>query len=101
MALLNELFGVNNVRNKNGDIVDLIEQCTGKSIGIFFSANWCGACQYFTPVLAKFYRKYAKTKNIEILFVSSDENEQSFDKYYAEMPWLALDYNDRDRKVRL
>ena len=35
-------------------------------------------------------------KNVEVLFVSSDEDQSSFDKYYSEMPWLALDFSQRD-----
>jgi len=32
--------------------------------------------------------------NFEVLFVSSDEDQSSFDKYYSEMPWL--DFSQRD-----
>jgi len=40
-------------------------------------------------------------KNFEVLFVSSDEDQSSFDKYYSEMPWLALDFTQRDFKKEL
>jgi len=34
--------------------------------------------------------------NNEVLFVSLCENQSSFDNYYSEMPWLALDFSQRD-----
>ena len=40
-------------------------------------------------------------KNIEVLFVSSDDDQISFDKYHSEMPWLALDFTQRDFKKEL
>jgi len=33
--------------------------------------------------------------------VSSDKKEDEFKGYYEEMPWLALPFSDRDRKVSL
>ncbi len=59
-------------------------------------------CRAFTPQLATWYEKFKKTANgdkLEIIFVSSDRNLQAFDEYYAEMPWLALPYDNRDAKV--
>merc|ERR1712159_475708 len=37
-------------------------------------------------------------KKFEIVFVSSDRDEGAFKEYFAEMPWLALPYADRDAK---
>jgi len=31
--------------------------------------------------------------------VSSDQDQASFDEYYAEMPWLCLDFSARDQKA--
>ena len=36
--------------------------------------------------------------SFEIVFVSSDRDEASFKEYYAEMPWLALPFEDRAQK---
>merc|ERR1712072_375100 len=35
---------------------------------------------------------------MEIIFVSSDRDEGSFDDYFKEMPWLALPYCKREAK---
>jgi len=42
-----------------------------------------------------------KAKGLEVLFVSSDKDQESFDGYFKEMPWLALDFSDRKRKEQL
>lgn len=30
---------------------------------------------------------------LEIIFISSDSDQTAFTKYYSEMPWVALPYN--------
>jgi len=74
-------------------------QCWCTPAGLYFSAHWCPPCRAFTPELAKFYKKM--TDKLEIVFVSSDEDEAQWAEYFAEMPWLALPFVDRDRKVSL
>jgi hypothetical protein len=39
--------------------------------------------------------------NVEVVFVSSDRDEGSFDAYRREMPWVALPFSDRARKKAL
>ena len=48
-----------------------------------------------------FYNKYSKEKKFEIIFVSSDEDKESFDEYYKDMPWLKLDHQAQDKKDEL
>ena len=76
----------------------------GKVVGLYFSAHWCPPCRGFTPKLAEWYTKLtsgALKDKLEIVFVSSDRDGESFDKHFAEMPWLALPYSERDLKVVL
>lgn len=68
-------------------------------MNILSSAYWCPPCKGFTPILTKFYNNYHEAKNFEIIFVSSDRNENEFNEYYSKMPWLALEYCDRDKNV--
>ena len=58
----------------------------------------CPPCRGFTPVLAEFYKAHAESKNFELIFISSDRDEESFNEYYNEMPWLKLDFKDRTTK---
>ena len=87
---------------KDGTDIGIEAICgEGKTVGIYFSAHWCPPCRSFTPKLAEFYKNLHAEKNFEIVFVSSDKKEDEFRGYYEEMPWLALPFCDRDRKVSL
>ena len=68
-------------------------EITAPVICYYFSAHWCPPCRGFTPVLAELYNKWnANEKQIEIIFVSSDSDEESFNEYYGTMPWLAVPF---------
>jgi nucleoredoxin len=98
MAFINELIG-GQVIDKVGNLVDLKADCAGKTIGLYFSANWCPPCRKFTPELSMFYKNYNKSKNFEIIFVSADRTQKSFADYYNSMPWLALEYKYNKKMV--
>jgi nucleoredoxin len=68
-------------------------QLAGKAIGFYFSAHWCPPCRGFTPILAETYTN-ANNSNFEIVFVTSDQDEESFKQYLNEMPWLAIQFGD-------
>src|SRR5581483_8524537 len=67
-----------------------------KVFGFYFSASYCGPCKSFTPEFAKVSQAW---KNFEIIFVSLDEDESSFIKYYKTMPpsWNAIRWKYRDQ----
>ncbi|PNH03850.1 putative nucleoredoxin 1 [Tetrabaena socialis] len=77
----------------------------GKVIGLYFSALWSEPCSMFTPELASRYREfkqdYRRAANWEVIFISADDDEQSFEAYYNEMPWTALPYRDRAAQLEL
>jgi len=59
---------------------------------------------HFTPDLISFYTKFKSSQRgdmFEVVFVSSDEDEENFTSYLSEMPWLALPFSDKDRKGKL
>jgi len=96
-----EMFG-STLKGKNKGDVATAEALAGKIVLIYFSAHWCPPCRGFTPKLAEAYSKYvAAGKNIEIVFVSSDKDASGFDEYFGEMPWLALPFEERERKEAL
>merc|ERR1711943_138695 len=94
------LFG-SNLLSASGE-VSTTEALSGKkAVALYFSAHWCPPCRGFTPKLAEWYTKNLSSKGLEVIFVSSDRDEASFKEYFAEQPWLALDYAERSTKEKL
>lgn len=87
------------VRN-NGDQVK-ISNLTGKTVGLYFSGSWCGPCRRFTPKLMEVYEELLPRGDFELIFISSDRNDESFNGYFAEMPWLAVPFSDLETRKRL
>ena len=66
-------------------------------IGIYFSAHWCPPCKSFTPILEKFYNEVnASGKVFEIVFATSDSDEEYFNEYFATMPWIAIPFGSKE-----
>jgi thiol-disulfide isomerase/thioredoxin len=71
-----------------------------KIIGLYFSANWCPPCHQFLPTLRKTYAALRQQgRDIEIVFVSWDNNEAEFRELTAKMPWLRMPYGDARSQV--
>ena len=63
-------------------------------ICLYFSAHWCGPCRKFTPSLSEFYKEInSETKQIEIIFCSSDQDQNQFNEYFKTMPWIAIPFD--------
>ncbi|GAB1604581.1 nucleoredoxin-like [Argonauta hians] len=85
----------NNSDDETFGYVDALTQLQGKITGLYFSAHWCPPCKHFTPVLSAMYDKLkSEGQNFEVVFVSSDRSNVSFEQYFRTMPWLAIPYND-------
>mmetsp|Transcript_41400 Transcript_41400/g.74989 ORF Transcript_41400/g.74989 Transcript_41400/m.74989 type:complete len:424 (-) Transcript_41400:124-1395(-) len=101
MSAFTELLGTE-LLGASASKVSTQEALAGKSaVALYFSAHWCPPCRGFTPQLAEWYKKDLKAKGLEVVFVSSDRDEGAFKEYFAEMPWLALPYAERDLKATL
>jgi nucleoredoxin len=48
-------------------------------------------------MLVNWYRSL-RTKNVEVVFLSVDRDENGFRDYYKDMPWLAVPYDDDARE---
>lgn len=94
-------FGLTTLVTKDG-VKSAQEVLAGKrAIGIYFSAHWCPPCKQFTPILSAFYSGACPQNDMEIIFVSSDRDQRSFDNYYESMPFVALPYDQRAKKQEL
>ncbi|VAH52063.1 unnamed protein product [Triticum turgidum subsp. durum] len=88
------------VIGKDGAKVPVAE-LVGKTVLLYFSAKWCGPCRAFLPTLVDVYNKVKeKNSDFEIVFISSDRDQSSFDDFFSGMPWLAVPLED-DRKAYL
>lgn len=98
---LEELFGSTNLLSPNGPVP--VSSLSGRAhLFLFFSAAWCPACRRFTEHWVRLYNTLkSQGRDFEVVFVSNDHDVDHFKEYYAQMPWLALPFQDRDRKQRL
>jgi thiol-disulfide isomerase/thioredoxin len=71
--------------------VSLSKRLQGKKFAVlYFSANWCGPCKRFTPLLSDWYSQVKD--NVEVVFASCCDDADAFDTYAKKHPWLALPY---------
>ncbi|KAF0922479.1 hypothetical protein E2562_037263 [Oryza meyeriana var. granulata] len=78
-----------------------VSELVGKTVLLYFSAKWCPPCRAFLPKLVNEYNKIKEKHNdFEIIFISSDRDQSSYDEFFSGMPWLALPLGD-ERKQHL
>ncbi len=67
-------------------------------VALYFSAHWCPPCRSFTPQLALYYgAMWGKRPGaLEVVFVSRDRDQNSFEEYSDKMPWLSMPFTDDD-----
>ncbi len=53
--------------------------------------------------MAEFYDQLKEENGqaLEIIFISSDNDDDSFKEYYGSMPWIAVPYSKRDIAQKL
>mmetsp|Transcript_30942 Transcript_30942/g.45315 ORF Transcript_30942/g.45315 Transcript_30942/m.45315 type:complete len:220 (-) Transcript_30942:113-772(-) len=90
-----ERFGASLINKKDGKEkpTDMILK-NKDLILVYFSASWCPPCKMFTPVLTSFYKECCVPNNVEIIYLSSDRDVESFNEYYGKMPWTAIPIRD-------
>lgn len=88
--------------NNQGVTVDstFFEEC--RVTCIYFCASWCPPCKVFTPILKEFYEDInCEKKQLEIVWVSTDKDEDSYKSYLGQMPWIAIPFGDKRIKTIL
>jgi nucleoredoxin len=71
-----------------------------KYTAIYYSAHWCPPCRAFTPKLVEWYNEFKpKHKDFELVFASSDKDENAMLEYMTEMkmPWPAIRFSDKKK----
>ncbi|CAK0877766.1 unnamed protein product [Prorocentrum cordatum] len=86
---------------RGGQEIDTASVCSG-TVALYFSAHWCPPCRSFTPLFSKVYKRSKEQgKSFEVVFISSDHDESSFQEYYGTMPWLALPFHNSAQRQSL
>ena len=61
----------------------------------YFSMHNCPPCREFTPILVELLHDYNQSgKLVEVIFFSGDQDQEKFNEYFSEMPWIALPFKD-------
>lgn len=91
----------NNQTNKIGEI-GAKAALKGKNVGLYFADSRSPKCEEFLPALVQMYAKVRQSDpSFQVIFVSSDETKEAFDRHYDKMPWLAIFFDDREAEARL
>jgi nucleoredoxin len=97
MSMLQVFPGVTSFKSNSssGLVAAEVAFASADVVGLYFSGAWCVPCRRFTQVLTGTYNDVkARGKNMEVVFISEDEDEERMELYYGDMPWLALQWSD-------
>ncbi|GAB4854087.1 hypothetical protein Ancab_022669 [Ancistrocladus abbreviatus] len=91
--------GRNYAISKDGRKV-LVSELTGKTVGLYFGAYWCPPSHIFTSQLIEAYNELVFTQKepFELIFISTDRDQDEFNSSLSTMPWLAIPYQDKTRQ---
>ncbi|PKA52324.1 putative nucleoredoxin 1 [Apostasia shenzhenica] len=77
----------------------LISDLHGKIILMYFASKHYKQCSDFTPKLIKMYKQLKEKKDsVEVVLVSLASVKISFEEEFKEMPWLAIPFEDENRR---
>ncbi|KFD55394.1 hypothetical protein M513_03734 [Trichuris suis] len=86
--------------SKDGSVTDFANLPKGVR-GFLFAAQWCPPCRSFVQRLKETYRRIrASSQNFDVIFCSHDRSPLGFQRFYDDMPWLAIPYGD-DRSIMI
>jgi len=100
-AVLEGLLG-NTLDAKDGRNIETAAVLAKASVVGLYFAEWTKISRTLTRKLAIAYRCGSEYRqDMEIIFISSDESEESFRESYSEMPWLALPFSATEIRSNL
>ena len=104
---MEDLVGSTMLARKGKKSVSKTGQPTGaalqraKVVALYFAAHWAPPCRAFTETLAAFYveQNVRNEKGcFEVILISDDKTIKAYEAHVATMPWLALPFQERQRK---
>ncbi|KAF4085895.1 hypothetical protein AMELA_G00100170 [Ameiurus melas] len=72
-------------------------------VGLYFGCSVNAPCRQFNSSLADFYCHFKTSSEhkdkLEMVFISSDQDQKHWQDFLQEMQWPALPFKDRHKKV--
>lgn len=56
---------------------------------VVFGASWCNKCTEELPKLKPYYENWKKTDDLEVVFISLDQDEMVFSNFIIDFPWVS------------
>ncbi|XP_010256393.1 PREDICTED: uncharacterized protein LOC104596799 [Nelumbo nucifera] len=78
-----------------------VQEFMGKFVGLYFAGWWHSAVHWFTQILVETYNDLYHKNDFEVIFVSSDKDNESFIQHFSKMPWFAVPFSDAMTRDRL
>ncbi|CAL9053930.1 unnamed protein product, partial [Musa banksii] len=76
-----------------------VKDLVGKTILLFFSIRRSGTCRGFLTHLIEEYHKIKHMDSaFEVVNISMDKDQDSFEEFFSGMPWLSLPFGDERKK---
>ncbi|MGH0165038.1 UNVERIFIED_CONTAM: hypothetical protein FKN15_048016 [Acipenser sinensis] len=73
-------------------------------VGLYFGCSLNGPCKQFNASLSEFYSKFKKSSEnrdkLEIVFISSDQDQKHWQEFLQEMQWPALPFKEKHKKCK-
>ncbi|MEA3495179.1 MAG: TlpA disulfide reductase family protein [Bacteroidota bacterium] len=77
------------ILNRSNPALQKLSDIESDYIVVVFGASWCPACPSELLQIAGVYNKW-KSQNVEVVFVSLDENEKNFKKFAKDFPFISI-----------
>ncbi len=71
------------------DLPKKLSEIKSQFVLVVFGASWCPKCSEELPEIAKNYKKW-KGNELEVVFVSLDENLESFKSFSLNFPFISI-----------
>lgn len=73
-----------------------------KFVGFYFAAHWSPPARLFKKMLISAYNSINSPKKIlEIVFVSFDRDDESFEAYSDDMPWIKVPFKNSQQRISI